>query len=195
MTLLLFLDTETTGLCPYRDTIWEIGARMAQVNEEEKTLRLLGDYHYFLKVEDHHLERFKQIPQEFQDDFNSRYNESEAIYPQLAYEELKSWIRMHVNAVPDGKKPHLVGAVPSFDDQRIGMIARFTEKPWHFHLICVENLVAAHLGMHPPYDSNVLSRAVGVDNREFGRHTALGDVDWTIAQYAAVYDLEVIEID
>jgi hypothetical protein len=38
----------------------------------------------------------------------------------------------------------------------------------------------------PPWDSTDLSRAVGVEPREFDRHTALGDAKWARAIYDAV---------
>jgi hypothetical protein len=63
--------------------------------------------------------------------------------------------------------------------------------PWHYHLIDVENLVAGYLAARgelipPPWKSDQLSAAVGVDPNDFGRHTAMGDVLWTRAQWDAV---------
>ncbi len=38
----------------------------------------------------------------------------------------------------------------------------------------------------PPWDSNKLSLAVGVDPDDFDRHTALGDARWAKAIYERV---------
>jgi hypothetical protein len=76
---------------------------------------------------------------------------------------------------------------------------------WHYHLIDVEALAAgwiaaqsgpvpiliagANVGLvsgRPPWRSEELSRAVGVDPDDFDRHTALGDARWAKAIYEAV---------
>ena len=38
----------------------------------------------------------------------------------------------------------------------------------------------------PPWSSDGLSSAVGVDPEQFERHTAMGDVRWVMAQWDAV---------
>lgn len=38
----------------------------------------------------------------------------------------------------------------------------------------------------PPWDSEAVSRAVGVNPDDFERHTAMGDVRWAMAIYDAV---------
>ena len=74
---------------------------------------------------------------------------------------------------------------------------------WHYHIIDVESLAAGWLAAGtdpmeprteetgpdkctPPWDSNELSLAVGVDPKTFDRHTALGDARWAKAIYNAV---------
>ena len=77
------------------------------------------------------------------------------------------------------------------------------EPSWHYHLIDVENLIVGYMRgkmpslpsvtwpafaslTKPPWNSEDLSRAVGVDPDYFKRHTAMGDVLWVRAQYDAV---------
>lgn len=63
----------------------------------------------------------------------------------------------------------------------------------HYHLVDVENLAAGALAWPPPYDSDVLSRAVGVapmDNDV--RHTALGDTLWAMHIYDAAMTRKVV---
>lgn len=57
----------------------------------------------------------------------------------------------------------------------------------HYHLVDVENLVAGRLGLVPPYDSEALSRAIGVPPLPpEQRHTALGDALWGMRMFDAV---------
>lgn len=83
---------------------------------------------------------------------------------------------------------HLVGAVPSFDAAFLDVfLRRWGAAPaWHYHLVDVEALAAGKLGIEPPWDSEELSRAVGIDPDEIDRHTALGDARWAKAIYEAV---------
>jgi hypothetical protein len=109
---------------------------------------------------------------------------------------------------------HLVGAVPNFDADVLGarMRANGICPAWHYHLICVENLAVGWLNAYaaylegdgtaaersaeraaelrriaaPPWKSDELSRAVGVEPDEAERHTALGDARWAMRIYDAV---------
>lgn len=111
---------------------------------------------------------------------------------------------------------HLCGAVPSFDEERLRRLLRANGvlPRWHYHLIDVEALAAGYVsarceGMaadgtkgtirverpdgtvnnidgRPPWKSDDLSRAVGVNPDDFDRHTALGDARWAKAIYEAV---------
>jgi len=83
---------------------------------------------------------------------------------------------------------HLVGAVVSFDEERLRrwMHREGVVPSWHYHLIDVEALVVGRLGTAPPWDSQYLSTSVGVDPDRFDRHTALGDARWAKALYEAV---------
>jgi hypothetical protein len=87
----------------------------------------------------------------------------------------------------------LVGAVPSFDDtglfrllDRHRLIPGGGATPWHYHLVDVEALVAGLGGVEPPWDSDALSRALGISTPEHAKHTALGDAEWALALYDAV---------
>jgi len=101
---------------------------------------------------------------------------------------------------------HLVGAVISFDEERLRRLLRANgECPmWHYHLVDVEAMAAGWIGhldstgdiehaawgyvddAEPPWDSTNLSLAVGVDPEQFDRHTALGDARWARAIYDAL---------
>lgn len=114
-------------------------------------------------------------------------------------------------------RPHIVGAVPNFDTERIAhqiLRPNGIGELWNYHLIDVENLAVGRLhaqlelveamttANHPiriagpehllrqllqlPWNSNDVSRALGVDPDLFDRHTAMGDVQWCMAQYDAI---------
>lgn len=89
-----------------------------------------------------------------------------------------------------GDGVHLAGSVVSFDEERLRrLLWRHGLSPqWHYHLVDVEALAAGKAGLPPPWDSEALSRALGIDPDAFDRHTALGDARWAKAVYDAVMD-------
>lgn len=192
---IVFLDTETLGL-DIDAPIWEIAAIRRDDSDRDTALHLFVR-HYA----DPWLDGF---PEQFAADYRSRYVKAEAVHPLEAAEAIAAF--MH-------DRPHIVGAVPDFDTTRIRhqlLRPNRIADPWHYHLIDVENLVVGWLhgvaaraidearmrgeeplpGLvdrpGPPYKSDELSRAVGVNPDDFERHTALGDALWVRAQYDAV---------
>lgn len=89
--------------------------------------------------------------------------------------------------------PRVVGAVPNFDDlglfdllYRTGQI-KPDDELWNYHLVCAENYAAGALGLDvsDDWDSEELSKAVGVDPSAFARHCAVDDALWAEAMYEA----------
>lgn len=108
---------------------------------------------------------------------------------------------------------HLVGAVVSFDEKRLEKLLRANGvmPAWHYHIIDVEALAAGWLMnlahgpcgppgslraaenleafaaiATPPWDSDELSNAIGIDPSLFHRHEAMGDAMWARAMYDRV---------
>lgn len=104
---------------------------------------------------------------------------------------------------------HVVGAIPWFDCGHGGFVSRWLrahgqQNTCHYHLIDVEALAVGYLHgrwkfgeigrpqdewgkvTEPPWSSDDLSRAVGVNPDDFARHTALGDARWAKAIDEAV---------
>lgn len=88
---------------------------------------------------------------------------------------------------------HLAGAVVSFDEERLRrLLYKHDQVPsWHYHIIDVEALAVGYMrarGQEPqlPWDSDELSKYLGVDPDRFPRHTAMGDALWAQAIYRAV---------
>lgn len=190
--ILLFLDCETTGLDPVIHVPWEIAAVRAEHTDDGR-LQVLGGTEHFVSLSHDQLQTSTPIALKI-GQFEERYVEEEAV-PWGCSASL-------IDRLCEDK-PHLVGAVPAFDDRRVGdMMRRCGVTPrWHYHLIDIEALAVGYLVADQEYNvdngwkSDDLSRVLGVDPEKFARHTAMGDVKWCMAQYAAIFDLKVVGLD
>lgn len=181
MSEVVFVDCETTGLDPRRHQIWELA--LAD-DEQEYTWYFKPD----LPLADPmglRVGRYYERAPRTSDPSRSPYWSD----PRPAAATIARAL--------DGR--HLVGAVPSFDAAFLSRFLRAQgQSPtWHYHLIDVEALAVGYLARQrhqvelppqwtPPWKSNDLSKAVGVDPDDFDRHTALGDARWAKAIYEAV---------
>lgn len=184
MTTLAFVDTETTGLDPARHEVWEVGLILRSEDGIET-------------------EHVWQLPVDL------GRADARALTIGRYYDRAEPWFPKGLKRRPDEVTQefarlthgaHLVGAVPSFDDAFLKRLLRANgECPgWHYHLIDVEALAAGRLATlgdsspdaaslaQPPWNSTLLSGAVGVNPDDFDRHTALGDARWAKAIYDAV---------
>lgn len=180
---LVFLDTETTGLT-LTDDIWELAAIRREDDGTETTL------HLFIEHEEN---KCRDLPESFRADHYERF-------PSHGRETSKrdaAWaIYRFIQPSFSAERPHVVGAVPNFDTERLARMFRTVidqiKVPWHHHLIDVEALAVGYLaGLRLPlpalpWDSNDLSAAVGVDPTKYARHTAMGDAEWARDIYDAV---------
>jgi hypothetical protein len=197
MSDIVFMDTETLGL-DIDSPIWEFAAIRRRTLEDgsHKEHELHIQIHHYAKP---WLEGSQALPAEFADDYRKRFTAGEAYGKSGAAEVIAGFM---------AGRPHIVGAVPDFDTSRIRhqllAPARIPD-PWHYHLIDIENVVVGYLVgvgkqavndgilpeldmslVSPPWSSDDLSRAVGVNPEDFERHTAMGDVRWVMAQWDAV---------
>lgn len=187
-----FVDTETTGLDPDRHQIWEVGLITPDgaehlwqfpVDEMAADPFALNIGHYWERrwSDDNDVDPIDAIYEAHTRKSRRRNfpGQGRAIKPGPA------WCH-HFRELTAGC--HLAGAVVSFDEERLrrllhshGVLHR-----WHYHLVDVEGLAAGKLAVPPPWDSEELSRGVGVEPGKFDRHTALGDARWARAIYDAV---------
>lgn len=182
---LIFLDCETTGLQP-GDEVWEFAAVLRRSDGVETEI------HEFV---DHNLDRATCLPEPFRADHDARYQHDAAL---LQHEFADVLMDIFPETDDYRARPHIVGAVPNFDTEHLAKILRRhgREPFWHHRLIDVETLTVGYLRgitasalpalLTQPWDSDGLSRAVGVDPEQFERHTAMGDVRWAMAIYDAV---------
>ena len=192
MSDLVFMDTETLGL-ELDSPIWEFAAIRREPGGQESRL------HMFIN---HNPARMSiDLPESFRADYEKRWQAAKdgslVAQPHNAALRIVEFMR---------GRPTVVGAVPDFDTVRISrqllQPAQYDD-PWHYHLVDVENVIVGYLAGHlwalrpdraakwreqlmPPWSSDGLSSAVGVDPEQFERHTALGDVRWVMAQWDAV---------
>ena len=162
---IVFVDTETTGLYPaLGHRPWEIA--LVTPSEDE--------FLYYPKVD-------LAVADPMALSIGGYYTR-EHDYPDAD----NHWIAAEIARRTAGK--HIVGAVPSFDTAMLDPFLRENgyAPAWHYHLVDVEALAAGKLGSWPPWKSEELSRAVGVDPEKFSRHTAAGDAWWAKAIYEAV---------
>lgn len=176
MSEIVFLDTETTGLDPETERIFEVAIVTSTGAVATWNLRPSQDV----------VERMHPKAVEV-----NRFHERVASRGWWwdDTEEALGAIRQ----ILDGK--HICGAVPDFDARFLtAEYKRAGMKPprWHYHLIDVEALAVGYLAakgeaVSLPWDSEELSRAVGVEP-DLGRHEALADALWAKRIYEAVMD-------
>ena len=181
MSALVFLDTETTGLS-LDDDIWEFAAIRREEDGREES------HHLFIR---HDTQKCARLPESFLADHQARFPASHTgdWHPDTVSREQAAKYVAHLFR----GRPHVVGAVPNFDTERLALLLRWYgyEPSWHYHLIDVENLAVGWLaakGDVPdlPWDSDVISLACGVEPPTDDRHTAMGDVRWVMAWYDAI---------
>jgi hypothetical protein len=192
-----FVDTETLGL-HRKAPIWEFAAVRRSYNEPFDGSYTERTFHCFIE---HQAQPWlKMMPDQFKVDYLRRFRPAPHVLTKTAA------VAMITEAMQGA---HIVGAVPNFDTERLHrLIVKHTKMDvegdvWHYHLIDVENIIVGYLRaamvhvpsmLHatfqelttPPWDSNALSSAVGVNPEDYDRHTAMGDVLWARAQYDAV---------
>lgn len=208
---LCFLDTETTGLDPDAHEVWEVAAIIRRPGEPEVELE------WQLPVD---VGRAEAMGLRVGNFYGRRWSASSdgdpaptAGYPPLAEafghdgRRVVANVQMARFAQTFARLTwdcHLVGAVVSFDEERLRrLLRRHGACPgWHYHLVDVENLAAGWVAARaarprgkalahearPPWSSDKLSALVGVEPSQFGRHTALGDARWARAIYDAVIE-------
>ncbi len=106
---LVFMDTETTGLS-LTDDIWEFAAIRREPDGTETTA------HIFIE---HDRDKCRELPLSFRDDHYARFRDHHAYTRRDACQVITDVFR--------NGKPHVVGAVPNFDTERL---AQFVSKQW-----------------------------------------------------------------
>lgn len=171
---LVFLDTETTGLDPFTDHIWEIAAVIVADGA-------VTEYQMFVE---HDVDLVAALPDAYRRDHATRYDPTAAVSAADAARTVREWFT--------GRR-HLAGANPAYDAAMLAHLMHHTgvgQPPWHHHLIDVETLAVAYLSSRGhridlPWRSDDLAAATGLPmtlpdgQPRYARHTALDDARWT----------------
>lgn len=167
----VFLDTETTGLGP-DDEIWEFAGIRREDDGSESRL------HLFIA---HDAYRCAELPGSFRADHDRRWPDDQA--------EVKSRSRaaaLIYHFLAD--RPRIVGAVPSFDTERLARLIADHEcapPPWHHRIRCVETLTAGHLRREVGGLAECAD-ALGLTYDTTAVHTAMGDAELAMRIYDKV---------
>lgn len=180
---LAFCDTETTGLDPNYHEVWEVGLILRTWNDSGQQNE--RSYHWFLPIDLGKADPFALKIGNFYNRYPGYAIKNNDLYTTELFEFAESFGKLTQGA-------HLVGAVPSFDSERLTKLLRANGgcPAFHYHLIDVENLVAGALALEPPYNSDNLSLLALGEERHNAlqevKHTALGDAQWALELYDAV---------
>lgn len=176
MSDIAFLDTETMGLEPWAP-IWEFAAIRRTPNPMGWTE---AELHLFI---DHDRFWLYDMPEQFRADLDARFDYNTAVTPLAAAYDIADFL----------KGAHVIACNPAFDDPRIARLLRSAglSPTWHYHPDDISSMVKGYLAARgelplPPWKSDQLSRAVGVDPDDYDRHTAMGDCLWVRAQWDKV---------
>lgn len=164
--------------------VWEVAFIRVDGNQPFGDQRMS----MFVRVDpDQRDEWLPKLPQEFQDDYRSRYVSDRVFTPEDV-----------VNLVARASEGRALvcGSNPGIDMrwmERMALNAGHTESPFKWHY-CPENIPTLARGWlngkgifpAPPWGSEFISQACGVDPTQFARHTALGDCEWTYALWKKV---------
>lgn len=183
---LLFLDTETLGLGAA--PIWECsGFRVVDGKVQNASFIQMFVEHDELDADG--TPWVDSLPPSFTDDYQKRFIDANP---------LRMSQRDAVNAVrwASRDKAIVCGSNPSFDMERLEKMAidngvESLEGAWHYHAIDVPTLAHGWLlgkGIDPapPWKSDFLSQACGVNPKDFDRHTAMGDCKWSWELWKAI---------
>ena len=192
MTRIAFLDTETTSLDWDLGEIFEVAVILRENGEDTEHTwmlpveRLAYADQFALKLTGFH----DRHPQGL-----GNIDPKDGKIGQIAkVTDLETFARQFVALTRDS---HIVGMVPSFDEERLRKLVRSVGlvHAWHYHLIDAEVLALGKLFadpvtkvifQEPPWASEDVSAQLGVDPEKYERHTALGDARWCRDLYDAV---------
>ncbi len=157
---IVICDTETTGLNPNIDHIWEFSGIRVEPDR--------FDYGLHIRIE-HDRTLAATLPGTYRQQHDDACDSG----PLMPVPAARALIEDLFEPGPDGKKPTLVGACPWFD-------AAFLRKLigrdlWHHRLRCVESMTAGFIGVDPGGLSDCLE-ALGLAPIEEA-HRAAGDAD------------------
>jgi DNA polymerase III alpha subunit (gram-positive type) len=173
MSEIVFCDTETTGLRPLTHEIWELAAVKLDTDSDQVT----GEF--LIQLELANLAAASPKALEV-GGFHERYDAASAVAPQRAMAEFCAFAEDAV----------LAGLNISFDVAFLqAALNRYDRQPsWHYSPVDVKSMLGLATGLTPPWSSDQLAEAIGINPSDYERHSALADCHYTLDLYRAAYD-------
>lgn len=194
MTLLLMLDCETTGLDPVIHRPWEVAWQIWEHDDTDRTLLrpVRPAQVWQVPLEPHDIALAHPVALQI-GGWHDRRGIGNVATPSRVLAVLRHDLQLA--GVTKPRDIHLVGACPGFDE---AMLAHWwggsvNDRPWHYHLVDVENLLGGKLGMAPPWEFDTILANAEVRTSDIERHTALGDTILNVRAYAATYSLTILD--
>ncbi len=183
---IVFVDTETTSLTPFR-RVWDFAGILVRSGEEPKTVQIFVD--------------MKDLDLANADPRSLAIGRFHQRHPQMVKKVIDTGPRPGVAVHSERRMLQLVesltrGAVvvaanAHFDVDVLARRMRANQlvPMWHHHPVDVEALAAGDLGMRPDgkWSLSMFCDEYGIQVDEEVRHTALGDARLVQALYDAVY--------
>ena len=205
MTALAFVDTETTGLDPDRHEIWEVGLILQPDHTKPDDCE---EFHWFLPIY-----KYSNADPVALDigKFHTRYPHSPLTFTSTEEEWIDSRLALESFARDFTQLTWgatLIGAVPSFDEERLRKLVQSQGFPykWHYHLLDIESVMLGYImgkakeWLIPesalpgiPFKHELLLELLGVTFDEESKHTALGDARNVKACWDLIYSANLTE--
>ncbi|GIH95291.1 hypothetical protein ACFFMN_23310 [Planobispora siamensis] len=198
---LVFTDTETTGLTrPYLEggrIIWEYAHIYRYPNgieEREQMFLDLDDLPFDPLADDldPEIRRALEVGHFYDRHPQLVGGDAPVVSAAQMANRISVWFAPDAD-IPawDPARPVLVGCVPSFEDLGLAdLLIRnrhiTSEAPWHYRLVCAENLMAGRLRAPAGWRVHDLAARLGLDVGAYALHTAMGDATFARDAYDAV---------
>lgn len=182
---IVILDCETLGLDRHAP-IWEVAAIRLRDGQQVEQLhcQILHQQAGWLDT----------LPERFANDYRARFD-AQAALPSMQAAKLIQAIT--ADAI-------VAGSNPSFDTERLTLLleSRGLQPGWHYHPLDIPSMVVGYAArvrtLNPMphqfrWKSDQLAEHVGVDSADYPRHTAMGDVQWCLAQWQAMTGQQAAE--
>lgn len=193
---LTFVDIETFGLDTERHAIFEIA--MVDISGKAKAFFMEpGEKELaFATPEALNITRYYERRRELmEDDATPSIQTGEVASDLDVNPEPLLWVPVGArplvaNYIAETLVGHIAGNCISFDAERLSLWLRVHSAAprWHYHLVDVEAVASGALGLLPPWKSDELSSALGVDVPK-DQHTALADAQWSREMFLAAIHL------